>query len=329
MARAAAGVVARPAPAKRTGRAGARRGQRSANARVHRRASGYAPAGGAAVLPLPVRVLNAPFSRALRARGGQLLDALLAGRGWIVLVGVLLAGIVFFNVDLLKLNRDIAGTAEQIEQLKRENARYREQVARAASSERIQEAAAMLGLVLPAPGDVRYLKAHPDADPRLAVKRMTEPSGLFSAPAPVAVVPTPSGTTTGTDPAATATGTSGIAGATGTAGTGTTSTGVTGAGTTGTGPTGTGTTGTGTGTTGATGATGTGTTGTGTTGTTGTGTTGTGTGTTGTGTTGAGTTGAGTTGTGTTGTGTTGTTAPTTTAPPTGTTTGGAVSGTG
>ena len=104
-----------------------------------------------------------------------MLDALLSGRGWIALIGVLLAGIVFFNVDLLQMNRDIARDAERASTLKRENARLRLDVARRASSERIQEAAAGLGLVLPAPGAVRYLKARPTVDARRAAN-LEEPS---------------------------------------------------------------------------------------------------------------------------------------------------------
>ena len=61
----------------------------------------------------------------MRARTGGVLDALLAGRGWIVLIGLLLAGIVFFNVDLLQMNRDIAQDAERAAALKRENGRLR------------------------------------------------------------------------------------------------------------------------------------------------------------------------------------------------------------
>jgi cell division protein FtsL len=207
MARAGAGAAVAPRVAPKraasTTSAGARAQRRSAGRAgtrpsVHRRASGRVASAAApraldsaVALPLPVRVLNAPFARVLRERGERTLDALLAGRGWIVLVGVLLAGIVFFNVDLLKLNRDIAATAEQIEQLKRENGRYRERVAAAASSERIQEEAVMQGLVLPQPGAVRYLEAHPGADPALAVKRYTEPTTIVAAPAPAVVTPPP------------------------------------------------------------------------------------------------------------------------------------------
>ena len=103
-----------------------------------------------------------------------MLDALLQGRAWIALVGVLLVGIVFFNVDLLELNRDIARTADKAAQMKRENAGLRLEVARLASSERIQRAAAKRGLELPAPGDVRYLTPRP-ADARRAAGTVTAP----------------------------------------------------------------------------------------------------------------------------------------------------------
>ena len=161
---------------------------------------------GAATAPavaLPVRVWGAPFSRAARRRTGGVLDALLAGRGWIALVFVLLAGIVFFNVDLLQMNRDIAGNDQKISALKREIARNRLDVARLASSERIQESAAQMGLVLPAPGDVRYLKAHPGRDGRQAARRITAPNTAIVPPEPIDTTPEPVAPTA-TDPAATA-----------------------------------------------------------------------------------------------------------------------------
>jgi cell division protein FtsL len=151
-------------------------------------------------IALPVRVINAPFARAARRRTGGVLDALLAGRGWIALVFVLLAGIVFFNVDLLQMNRDIAGNDQKISALKREIARNRLDVARLASSERIQESAAQMGLVLPAPGDVRYLKAHPGRDGRQAAKRITTPNTAIVPPEPIDTAPEPVSQTT-TDPA--------------------------------------------------------------------------------------------------------------------------------
>jgi cell division protein FtsL len=143
-----------------------------------------------------------------------MLDALLSGRAWIALVGVLLAGIVFFNVDLLRMNREITQMADQASQLKRENARIRGDLAQLASSERIQQEAVALGLVLPAPAEVRYLKSNPAVDARNASKRIVAPNPalapdpLFAAPetpvAPVTPTTTTATTTTTSPPTTTA-----------------------------------------------------------------------------------------------------------------------------
>ena len=210
MARAAAATAparsprAKAAKTARTGAAPARHSTRrrpagSRRAAAPRRVSG---AAAAPAIALPVRVINAPFARAARRRTGGVLDALLAGRGWIALVFVLLAGIVFFNVDLLQMNRDIAANDQKISALKREIARNRLDVARLASSERIQESAAQMGLVLPAPGDVRYLKAYPGRDGRKAAKRITAPNTAIVPPEPIDTAPEPV-SPTATDPAAT------------------------------------------------------------------------------------------------------------------------------
>ena len=124
-----------------------------------------------------------PGARVVRPAGQAVLDRLLVGRLWIGLVFLLLVGIVFFNVDLLRMNRDIAATAEKAETIKRENARLRGDLARLGSSERIQTAAAQRGLVLPAAGEVRYLRANPGADGRNALARLKAGSGT-AAPRP-------------------------------------------------------------------------------------------------------------------------------------------------
>jgi hypothetical protein len=204
----AAGAAARPAPATRAGAAQprpapARRPQRRP-ARPPRRMSGAAARaaarGGGVALP---RVFDAPFARSLRARTSGVMGALLAGRGWIILIGVLLAGIVFFNVDLLRMNREIAANADRIAVIKRHIARDRLDVARLASTQRIQESAAQLGLVQPAPGEVRYLKARPRLDAHMAAKRVTAPNLAYVPPPPVDTVPEVPTDPAVTDPAAT------------------------------------------------------------------------------------------------------------------------------
>ena len=127
-------------------------------------------------------------------------DRLLTGRIWIVLLAVLLAGIVFANVALLEMNAGIARTTEKVAALKRENSRLRLEAAKLGSSERIQRAAADLGLVLPPPGEVRYLEARP-GDAALALKHMSAPAPVLAyTPPPAPVVPEP---TTTTEPAPT------------------------------------------------------------------------------------------------------------------------------
>ena len=144
--------------------------------------------------PMPGRrpppVVRAPAKRA-HPRGAAVLDALLHGRGWIALVFVLLAGIVFFNVDLLRMNREIAATATAASDMKRDNARLRALTARLGSSERIQEVAARAGLALPAPGEVRYLRSDPSEDGDDAARRLEEDPGVAVAPpVPVPIEPT-------------------------------------------------------------------------------------------------------------------------------------------
>jgi hypothetical protein len=215
MARAAAAAAAparraRPKAASaraKTSRsaAPARHSTRRRSAQTRRAPSTRRMSGGAAAataLPLPVRVLNAPFARATRRGTTSVLDALLAGRGWIALVFVLLVGIVFFNVDLLRMNREIASNADRISVLKRHIARDRLDVARLASTQRIQESAAQLGLVQPAPGEVRYLKARPRLDAHMAAKRITAPNLAYVPPEPVDTAPEPVDTSA-VDPAAT------------------------------------------------------------------------------------------------------------------------------
>jgi hypothetical protein len=166
-----------------------------------------------AVVPAARRLGRAPATRAARARTGEVLDALLQGQAWIALVGVLLVGIVFFNVDLLQLNRQIARNDARADDVARANARLRLGLARNDSSERIQRLAADRGFVLPAPGDVRYRRAR-RGDGARAAHRARKPGAFdesLSAGTPGASLPaapqaaptsTPGATTAPTTPAA-------------------------------------------------------------------------------------------------------------------------------
>src|SRR3954453_6516292 len=127
------------------------------------------------------------------------LDRLLRGPAYIALVGILLAGIVFFNVDVLELNHGIASTDTRSTQLKRQNAALTLQLAKLGSSERIQTMALQHGLVLPQPGDVRYLRANPE-DAARALRVMTAPDSSSAAPVVPALVSQQSGGAATTTP---------------------------------------------------------------------------------------------------------------------------------
>jgi cell division protein FtsL len=197
----AATAAARAVPAPR----------RAPQSRPARRSSGPARAGavaapGARALPLPQRL---EFPR-LAPSAASLLDRLLRGRAWVLLIGALLGGIVFFNVDVLRLNRSIASTSEKATALKQENARLLLLEAKLASSERIQQAAAADGMVLPAPGEVHYLRAG-RGDAVRASERITVPQPV---PPPAATPQTqqPPGTAVSAAPPATATQPTGTSG---------------------------------------------------------------------------------------------------------------------
>jgi cell division protein FtsL len=142
-----------------------------------RRVSGSValPRARAGVAPPP-----APFGRwndALRGLpDARWLDRLLRGRAWIALIAVALIGIVAMQVHLLKLNGGIGRAVEHSATLERQNSELRSAVAALSSQERIQGAAAQLGLVMPPAGDVRYVRARGPVDARRAVKTMRTPN---------------------------------------------------------------------------------------------------------------------------------------------------------
>jgi cell division septation protein DedD len=133
-----------------------------------------------------------------------LVDRILRGPGWVVMLGALLAGIVFLNVSVLELNRGIARTDAKSAELERTNSGLRARVAKLDSGERIQELAAARGFVMPQPGDVTYVRER-GSNVRLAVQRMSPPAPATTT-TPTTVTPTTTTpTTTTTTPVATPT----------------------------------------------------------------------------------------------------------------------------
>jgi cell division protein FtsL len=81
------------------------------------------------------------------------------GVAWIVLVGVLLAGIVAVNVLVLQLNMQFDGLSRERAQLKADNALLRSRLSSASANVRIEEAAtAKLGLEAADPLTTTYVR---------------------------------------------------------------------------------------------------------------------------------------------------------------------------
>jgi cell division protein FtsB len=161
------------------------------NARALERARSHAPAAprrksGPARAPVrKPKPVAAPTPRVARVGASLLLDRLLRGRAWVVLMGALLAGIVFLNVSVLELNRGIATTDSKAASLERTNSSMRERVSTLESTERIQRLAEQRGYILPQPGDVTYLKPSA-ANARLAAERLSETQTQTQTQTPVA-----------------------------------------------------------------------------------------------------------------------------------------------
>ena len=131
---------------------------------------------GPAVARPARRANTSTFERILALPDLRIVDRLLRGRAWVWVIGILLGGIVFMQVTLLKLNTGISNAVTTAATLERVNADLETEVARLSSGERIQTTAAEEGMVAPSAGDVGYLTARPGRDPALAVQRMQAPS---------------------------------------------------------------------------------------------------------------------------------------------------------
>ena len=139
--------------------------RRSPAPRAPRRVSGptrppraaLAGAGGAAVArpPLSLRLGR----RAMRVGDARLLDRLVRGRAWIAIVAAALMGIVFMQVSMLKLNAGVSRAVTAADTLERQNASLRADITELDSGERVQQAAAKLGMVQRGAGDVHYVDA--------------------------------------------------------------------------------------------------------------------------------------------------------------------------
>lgn len=137
----------------------------------------------------------------------RLLDRLLRGRAWIPLLGVMLVGIVAVQVELLKLNASTGRSIELIGSLQGRNDVLRAQVAAASDPNRIEHLASRMGMTMPSPVSITFVKAR-SASVRRALSGIHPPSlaafeaalrasnASSTAPATTASTPSTTGPTT-------------------------------------------------------------------------------------------------------------------------------------
>jgi hypothetical protein len=150
--------------------------RRDAAPRSPRRVSG--PTGGRAATVRPAQPARRQPRRRTSAASNQaslplraaavirglpdhpLLDRAVRGRAWIPLLGVMLAGIVAMQVEVLKLGASMGRAIDQANALQSRNDLLRASVASLADDQRIERLAAAQGMVMPAPDAVGFLFVH-------------------------------------------------------------------------------------------------------------------------------------------------------------------------
>ncbi len=185
-------------------------------------------------LPLPRRLLGAIWA----LPDHPLLDRVVRGRAWIAVLGVMLAGIVAMQIEVLKLGASIGRSLQRGTSLQSRNQQLQASVAALDDGARIQRLAGAMGMVMPAPNGVGFVSTgsslvqkaianihQPNTASFLA---LTDPNGAITGVSTAAGA-SASGLSSASSTSTTvpATGTTGTTGATGTTSAGTPTTGTT------------------------------------------------------------------------------------------------------
>jgi hypothetical protein len=128
------------------------------------------------------------FARALPDHA--VLDRLIRGRAWIPILGVLLAGIVAMQVEVLKLGTSMGRSLERTTALQSRNELLQASVASLADDQRIERLAAGMGMVMPDPDAVNFLAAGPVGNLKQVIASIHEPdASAFTAQLPLSSTP--------------------------------------------------------------------------------------------------------------------------------------------
>jgi cell division protein FtsL len=120
----------------------------------------------------PMRQL---LAAAERLSSHRLIDRLVRGRAWLVLITGALIGIVTLQLALLKLNGGVGRTLQAQAQLQRENASLSIENSELAEADRVQTRAAQMGMEFASSTALRSLAANPRVDVRRAASVLSAP----------------------------------------------------------------------------------------------------------------------------------------------------------
>jgi hypothetical protein len=121
---------------------------------------------------LPARLSH--FIRSLPDH--SLLDQVVRGRVWIPLLGILLAGIVAMQVEVLKLSANTGRSLERGTALQSRNEQLLASVAQLADDQRTERMAAAMGMVMPPPTAVTFLAHSPSGQMGRALAGIHSPN---------------------------------------------------------------------------------------------------------------------------------------------------------
>ncbi len=126
----------------------------------------------------------------------SLIDRLVRGRAWIPVLGVLLAGIIAMQVEVLKLGNDVGHSVQRSTTLQAQNEVLQASLASLNDDQRIERLAAGMGMVMPTPTTIAFLGATPGTDVGRAIANIHSPdptafAGRLAAQAAAAAAASP------------------------------------------------------------------------------------------------------------------------------------------
>jgi hypothetical protein len=171
-------AVRAPAPRRVSGPAK----RKTATGAAATRARAYTPVrGGAIALPAPGGLATGLLEALAGLSRQRLLDRLIRGRAWIGLLAFALIGIVAMQLWVVKLGVGIGRALEHEGLLQRENATLSIEDAKLSSGERVEQMAAARGMVVAAPGALRFETVRGGLDAREAAAALAHDGKVGSA----------------------------------------------------------------------------------------------------------------------------------------------------